>query len=76
MNDGLWGPATGVGSLPGTDPVEALRLVTGELPDFPHLPELPDRGAGADLIGRLLAPGLEDAPRMARSADGSTRSKR
>jgi methionine synthase II (cobalamin-independent) len=50
-----WGPASGVGSLPGTDPVEALRLVTGELPDFPHLPELPDRGAGADLIGRTAA---------------------
>jgi methionine synthase II (cobalamin-independent) len=32
--------------------VEALRLVMGELPDFPHLPELPGRGAGADLIGR------------------------
>jgi methionine synthase II (cobalamin-independent) len=47
-----WGPASGVGSLPGSDPVEALRLVTGELPDFPHLPELPDRGVGADLIGR------------------------
>lgn len=51
----LWGPASGVGSLPGTDPVEALRLVTGELPDFPHLPELPARGAGADLIGRSAA---------------------
>jgi hypothetical protein len=50
-----WGPASGVGSLPGTDPVEALRLVTGELPDFPHLPELPDRGAGADMIGRTAA---------------------
>jgi methionine synthase II (cobalamin-independent) len=47
-----WGPATGVGSLPGADPAEALRLVTGELPDFPHLPELPGRGAGADLVGR------------------------
>jgi methionine synthase II (cobalamin-independent) len=47
-----WGPASGVGSLPGTDPVEALHLVMGELPDFPHLPELPGRGAGADLIGR------------------------
>jgi hypothetical protein len=51
----LWGSATGVGSLPGADPVEALRLVTGELPDFPHLPELPGRGAGADLIGRTAA---------------------
>ena len=50
-----WGPATGVGSLPGTDPVEAVRLVVGELPDLPHLPELPARGAGADMIGRAAA---------------------
>ena len=50
-----WGPASGVGSLPGTDPVEAMRLVTGELPDFPHLPELPGRGPGADMIGRAAA---------------------
>ena len=52
-----WPPAsaTGVGSLPGTDPVEALRLVFGELPDLPHLAELPDRGPGADLTGRTAA---------------------
>ena len=50
-----WGPATGVGSLPGVDPVEALRVVTGELPEFAHLPELPDRGPGADLVGRSAA---------------------
>ena len=38
-----WQPAsaTGVGSLPGTDPVEAQRLIFGELPDLPHLAELP-----------------------------------
>jgi methionine synthase II (cobalamin-independent) len=41
-----------VGSLPGTDVVEATRMVLGELPDLPHLPELPARGPGADLIGR------------------------
>ncbi len=50
-----WGPATGVGSLPGTDPAEAVRLVLGELPDMPHLPELPGRGAGADTVGRSAA---------------------
>jgi methionine synthase II (cobalamin-independent) len=55
MGDGVWGPATGVGSLPGTDPREALRVVTGELPEFPFLPELPARGPGADLIGRTAA---------------------
>lgn len=48
----LPGAATGVGSLPLTDPSEAARLVLGELPDLPHLPELPGRGAGADLLGR------------------------
>ncbi|WP_040338270.1 methionine synthase [Candidatus Blastococcus massiliensis] len=47
-----WGAATGVGSLPGADPAEAVRLVLGELPGMPHLPELPGRGAGADMIGR------------------------
>ncbi|MBA3797551.1 MAG: methionine synthase [Geodermatophilaceae bacterium] len=47
-----WPPATGIGSLPGTDPVAALRHVLDLLPDGPHLPELPDRGPGADLIGR------------------------
>ncbi|MFF5293536.1 vitamin-B12 independent methionine synthase [Paractinoplanes globisporus] len=46
------GAATGIGSLPGTDIVEAQRVVFGELPDLPHLPELPARGPGADLIGR------------------------
>jgi hypothetical protein len=47
--------ATGIGSLPGTDPVEAAAIVFGELPDLPHLPELPARGAGADLLGRSAA---------------------
>jgi hypothetical protein len=50
-----YGAATGVGSLPGTDPVEAARTVAGELPDLPHLPELPERGPGADILGRTAA---------------------
>ena len=52
---GPWGPATGIGSLPGKDPAEAVRLVIGELPEFAYLPELPARGPGADLIGRTAA---------------------
>ncbi|MEV0144227.1 MULTISPECIES: methionine synthase [unclassified Nonomuraea] len=44
--------ATGVGSQPGQDHLEAARLVFGELPDLPYLPELPARGVGADMIGR------------------------
>lgn len=46
------GAATGMGSLPGTDPAEALRMVFGEAPDLPYLVELPGRGPGAELVGR------------------------
>ncbi len=46
------GAATGIGSLPGTDITEAVKLVFGELPDFPYLPELPERGPGAEMVGR------------------------
>jgi hypothetical protein len=38
--------------MPGTDIAEAQRIVLGELPALPYLPELPARGPGADLIGR------------------------
>ena len=54
MPDFPWpvGAATGIGSLSGTDIAEAQRIVFGELPEFAHLAELPDRGPGADIIGR------------------------
>lgn len=48
------GVGTGVGSMPGTDPAEAAAIVNGEL-DFAYLAELPARGIGADLIGRMAA---------------------
>ncbi len=38
--------------MPGTDPLEACRAVFDELPDLPHLAELPNRGPGADITGR------------------------
>ena len=41
--------------MPGADPVEAARIVTGELPQLPHLAELPERGPGADAVGRTAA---------------------
>lgn len=52
-----WPPASasGVGSMPGTDPAEALRVVLGELSGLPFLPELPARGPHADLTGRTTA---------------------
>ncbi|GAA4619612.1 methionine synthase [Saccharopolyspora hordei] len=54
MTDAPWGPgiATTIGSMPGTDPVEAARTVVGELPDLTPFPELPGRGVGADVLGR------------------------
>jgi methionine synthase II (cobalamin-independent) len=41
--------------MPGADPREAAAVIAGELPDFPHLAELPARGPGADMTGRTAA---------------------
>ncbi|WP_083884205.1 methionine synthase [Nocardia higoensis] len=49
------GVATGLGSWPGVDPREAAATILGELPDLAHLVELPARGIGADMIGRMSA---------------------
>jgi hypothetical protein len=49
--------ATGLGSWPGEDPVEAARIIRGELgsPHLPFLAELPDRGVGSDALGRTAS---------------------
>ncbi|WP_405998325.1 methionine synthase [Streptomyces sp. NBC_00829] len=49
-----WGPATGVGSMPGGDAREAAKTAAGAFEEFPNLPELPARGPGADMIGRTI----------------------
>jgi methionine synthase II (cobalamin-independent) len=41
--------------MPGESPMEAARVIAGELPDLPYLAELPDRGPGADITGRTAA---------------------
>ncbi len=41
--------------MPGTDPLDTMRLIADELPDLPFLAELPGRGPGADLTGRTAA---------------------
>ena len=41
--------------MPGTDPDETVRVVLGELPELPFLPELPGRGSPADVAGRTAA---------------------
>ncbi len=45
---------SGVGSMPGEDYRETVKVVLGET-DLPFLPELPGRGAHADMTGRALA---------------------
>lgn len=49
--------ATGQGPWPGQDPVEANRIICGELggPHLPFIPELPGRGVGSDAVGRTAA---------------------
>lgn len=45
---------TGLGDWPGKDPMEAMRIIRGELgsPNLPFLPSIPERGIGSDEIGR------------------------
>ena len=48
----LW---TGIGSWPGTDAADAVKIAFAECPDLPYLPELPARGLAAQLVGRGTA---------------------
>ncbi|MFT3900536.1 MAG: vitamin-B12 independent methionine synthase [Gordonia sp. (in: high G+C Gram-positive bacteria)] len=50
----LGGRGTGVGPMPGVDPLAAARTVFDEVA-LPYVPELPARGLGADPIGRAAA---------------------
>ncbi|MDY5784756.1 methionine synthase [Corynebacterium sp.] len=51
--------AFGLGELPGTDMVQAADVVVSESL-LPHIPQLPERGIGSDLVGRTAA--LLDIP--------------
>lgn len=45
-------PATGLGSMPGTDALEAARIVVGECPDLPFVARLPARGPQSGAVAR------------------------
>ncbi len=49
--------ATALGPWPGEDPLEAARIIRGELgsPHLPFLAELPERGVGSDALGRTAS---------------------
>lgn len=56
-SDGELAPVrtTGIGSWPGTDLTDAIKIAFAECPDLPYLPELPARGPYAEMIGRSTA---------------------
>jgi methionine synthase II (cobalamin-independent) len=76
----VFATATGVGSWPGTGARAAAEVVVGELPELPHLVELPARGVGADMIGRagalLVDIGIDTVPRGYRIAGGRSAAAR
>lgn len=46
--------ASALGPMPGTDPMESVLMIRGEIgaPNLPHLQQLPGRGVGSDATGR------------------------
>lgn len=72
--------SSGIGSWPGTNLREALEIAFAECPELPYLPELPARGAHAQLIGRstafLAGLAVDLQPAGWRLTDGSGREHR
>jgi len=72
--------STGIGSWPGTDMADAIKISLAECPELPFLPELPARGEYAAMIGRstALLSGLavDLQPAGWRLTDGSGRDHR
>ncbi|SHF25024.1 hypothetical protein SAMN02745218_01792 [Desulfofundulus australicus DSM 11792] len=50
------GLATGIGSLPFTDPGQALPLIKENMPEIPHWPQLPRRGKVEGFVYQFLQP--------------------
>ena len=72
--------STGVGSWPGTDMADAIKIALAECPELSYLPELPARGAHAQLVGRstalLTGLAVDLQPAGWRLTDGSGREHR
>lgn len=72
--------STGIGSWPGTDLADAVKISFAECPDLPYLPELPVRGPHAAMIGRgtamLTGLGIDLMSAGWRLADVSSRDHR
>lgn len=63
------GLATGIGSLPFTDPEQAMALIDENLPDIPHWPQLPRKGIKEHFVHQCLQP-LVDCGMLIPRADG------
>ncbi|MFZ5631883.1 MAG: hypothetical protein ACOY40_03480 [Bacillota bacterium] len=50
------GLLTGIGSVPYTDPDEALSLIFGSMPEIPHWPQMPGRGGKEGFVFQFLTP--------------------
>jgi methionine synthase II (cobalamin-independent) len=61
------GLATGIGSLPDTDPARAVDVVFSEVPRLPFAPQLPNRGPREG----MLAQWLEALPEVTIAPEGS-----
>jgi methionine synthase II (cobalamin-independent) len=72
--------STGIGSWPGADVSDAIKIAFAEAPELPYLPELPARGAYAGLVGRgtalLAGLAVDLQPAGWRLADASSREHR
>ena len=53
------GLATGIGSLPFTDPDQAIKLIRRYLPVIPHWPQMPRRGMEEHFVFQFLQPLVE-----------------
>lgn len=54
LKPSVCGLATGIGSLPFTDPAEALAMIRRYLPAIPHWPQLPRRGIAESFVFQFL----------------------
>ncbi len=51
--------ATGIGSVPHTDPDEAVRFILSYFPEAPNWPQVPSRGTQEGFINQFTAPLIE-----------------
>jgi len=59
MNFKPMGLATGIGSVPHTDPEEAVKFVISYFPEVPYWPQLPLRGNDEGFLNQFIAPLVE-----------------